>query len=139
VEVSEIKIDQYVNELIKRLSESYPQLGKRIKVNVISDTILFDMDKAVPFSLLLNELITNSIKHAFREGDLGEIDIILTQDENGIVHFKYMDNGRGKSYAMSDNSGIGMQLIDALSNQLNTELKISYTPSFVLTTSFTLI
>ena len=66
-EYSTVKIDQYINELIKKLSDSYPQLGSRIRVHVIADTIEFNTEKAVPFSLLLNELITNSLKHAFKE------------------------------------------------------------------------
>ena len=138
-EVSSVKIDEYVNELIKRLSQSYPELGKQIKVNVIADSILFDIEKAVPFSLLLNELITNSIKHGFRPGDLGAIDIILTLTEHGIVHFKYMDNGRGMAYSPKGESGIGMQLIKALSDQLDTEIEVSYSPSFILSAKFSLI
>lgn len=137
-EYSTVKIDQYINELIKKLFDSYPQLGSRIRVHVIADTIEFNTEKAVPFSLLLNELITNSLKHAFKEGDIGQIDIILTENSHKDVFFKYQDNGRGVLLTKNDNAGIGMQLMEALTQQLNCKLDISFAPSFMLTTTIKL-
>lgn len=134
-EYSTVKIDQYINELIKKLSDSYPQLGSRIRVHVVADTIEFNTEKAVPFSLLLNELITNSLKHAFKEGDIGQIDIFLTENSHKDVFFKYQDNGRGVFLTKNDNTGIGMQLMEALAQQLNSKLDISFAPSFMLTTT----
>lgn len=135
-EFSSVKIDQYINELVKRLSVSYSELGNQIRVNVISDSILFKVDKAAPFALLLNELITNSLKHAYRPGDLGQIDITLTESRQGFVRFTYQDNGSGAKYSSKDSTGIGMQLIYALSDQLGGKLEIDYSPSFSLKTSF---
>ena len=137
-EYSTVKIDQYINELIKKLSDSYPQLGSRIRVHVIADTIEFNTEKAVPFSLLLNELITNSLKHAFKEGDIGQIDIILTENFHKDVFFKYQDNYRGVLLTKNDNTGIGMQLMEALAQQLNCKFDISFAPSFMLTTTIKL-
>lgn len=137
-EYSTVNIDQYINELIKKLSDSYPQLGSRIRVHVIADTIEFNTEKAVPFSLLLNELITNSLKHAFKEGDIGQIDIILTENSDKDLFFKYQDNGRGVLLTKNDNTGIGMQLMEALAQQLNCKLDISFAPSFMLTTTIKL-
>ncbi len=135
-EYSTVRIDHYINELIKKLSNSYPQLGSKVRINVISDSIEFDSEKTVPFSLLLNELITNSMKHAFREGDLGQIDIVLTEYDKESVFFKYQDNGRGDTYSLKGISGIGMQLINALADQLDCALDISFSPGFILTTTF---
>lgn len=137
-EYSLVNIDQYINEFITKLSCSYPQLRNKIRVHVVSDTIQFDMENAVPFSLLLNELITNSLKHAFREGDSGQIDVTLVKNGTDEVLFKYNDNGKGVLDLPNNNTGIGMQLIETFAQQLNCTLDISYSPSFMLISTFKL-
>ena len=78
------------------------------------------------------------MKHAFKEGDIGQIDIILTENSDKDLFFKYQDNGRGVLLTKNDNTGIGMQLMEALAQQLNCKLDISFAPSFMLTTTIKL-
>lgn len=133
-----IEIDVYINELIRRLAGSYPELGKKIRVNVISDSAFLHMEKAAPFGLLMNELITNSLKHAFKEGDLGQIDMTLSIDES-VASFNYEDNGSGFINRSKNNAGIGMQLIYSLTDQLNGELEIGSKPNFSLNLTFDVV
>lgn len=133
-----IKIDEHINELIKRLSASYSELGKEIQVNVLADPIEFKVEKATPFALLLNELITNSLKHAFKAGDIGQIDIVLTINEQNGIYFSYQDNGRGAAFTTNKGDGIGSQLINSLTNQLESEYVISFIPSFSFSMIFNL-
>lgn len=133
-----IEIDVYINELIRRLAGSYPELGKKIRVNVISDSAFLHMEKAAPFGLLMNELITNSLKHAFKEGDLGQIDMTLSIDES-VARFNYEDNGSGFINRSKNNAGIGMQLIYSLTDQLNGELEIGSKPNFSLNLTFDVV
>lgn len=125
-----VSIDEHINALVKKLSETYSQLGSDIKVHVVADPVEFPMEKAVPFALLLNELVTNSIKHAFKEGDLGKIDIVLTINDQRGIYFSYEDNGSGLIVSSKKHEGIGSQLISSLTAQLESEYVISYIPSF---------
>jgi len=136
---SSVKMDDYVTELVDILSQTYPELGSKIEINVNSDSIPFTMEQAVPFALLLNELITNSIKHGFNNGQKGEINIQLALKNQNDVSFIYSDNGKGIEKGVDINRGIGMELIDSLLQQLEGENQISYSPSFNLESSFRLI
>lgn len=120
------------------MAGSYPELGKKIRVNVISDSAFLHMEKAAPFGLLMNELITNSLKHAFKEGDLGQIDMTLSIDES-VASFNYEDNGSGFINRSKNNAGIGMQLIYSLTDQLNGELEIGSKPNFSLNLTFDVV
>ncbi len=131
-----VRVDSYINELIKKLSSSYPQIGSKIQIQLTSDEIYLGVDKVVPFSLLLNELITNSLKHAFDGMNDGIIFMHLVQDKMGMIVFNYQDNGKGIEDHETKHNGIGMQLIDALSCQLAANIDLEFTPSFKISMTF---
>jgi two-component sensor histidine kinase len=76
------------------------------------------MSEALPFALLINELITNSYKHAFKNRDTGNIYLSLTQNDKELF-LQYKDDGIGFDIEkdIKDNS-LGMNLIDAFTMQL---------------------
>ena len=86
-----------------------------------------DVDTAVPIGLITNELITNSIKHAFPDQEKGQIRITLQQGENGLLKLLIADNGRpasAKAVPKKD-SGFGSLLIQLLTTQLGGTLETS--------------
>nr|NIT59334.1 sensor histidine kinase [Fodinibius sp.]NIV14098.1 histidine kinase [Fodinibius sp.]NIY27917.1 histidine kinase [Fodinibius sp.] len=86
-----------------------------------------NIERAVPFALLVNEVVTNSFKHAFdgHSDNTNTIDIRITE-EKGQVHAQLSDNGKGLPDGlepeMSDT--LGMNLIDNFAQQLDAEWKI---------------
>jgi two-component sensor histidine kinase len=81
------------------------------------------VDIALPLSLIVNELISNSIKHAFQDGDQGSIDIYLRSD-GGKVELKYKDSGKSFDQSkIQTEGGIGLKLIQLLSSQLKANLQ----------------
>lgn len=90
----------------------------RVKLEVAMEKLNVDVDTAVPLGLIVNELLTNTMKYAFPEGIEGHVRIKLEQQPDGILHLEVSDNGTGKSGA-TQGTGFGSQLINLLTRQLN--------------------
>ncbi|MCB0549496.1 MAG: sensor histidine kinase, partial [Phaeodactylibacter sp.] len=89
--------------------------------------IELDVDTAVPVGLITNELITNSLKHAFPNKQKGQILITLTQDENDLLKLHVVDNGQNTATGsvVKKESGFGTLLIQLLTTQLGGKLEQS--------------
>jgi two-component sensor histidine kinase len=91
--VETVSVDTYLQEIAKTMSASLLEPGSGISIEVRSDAVGLDPDRAVPFGLLVNELGTNAIKHAFPGGS-GQI--LLRADRRGDqIVLIVADNGVG--------------------------------------------
>ncbi len=101
------------------------QYSSDISLKFDCDEVYLNINQAIPCSLILNEVITNIIKHAFKELEKGEISLQLHQDEKDMVAIKVQDNGRGlpEGFDQNELSTLGMQLIKTLSAQLSAEYR----------------
>ena len=96
----------------------------RVSINYQSEPLSLGIVQAIPCSLIINEVITNILKHAFRGRKSGSIIICLTRKKkNGLVEIRIEDNGVGlpNDYRDYVNQSLGMNLIDGLSRQLDAE------------------
>lgn len=82
------------------------------------DKLNVDIDTAVPLGLIVNELLTNTLKYAFTQEQNGIVSISLEKQSNGSLHLEVADNGKGKS-GVTKGTGFGSQLIVLLTKQLN--------------------
>jgi two-component sensor histidine kinase len=113
-----IEIRSYVDELIYFIQLSFSNQNKDIRIHTQIDYVELSLVEALPFSLLLNELITNSYKHAFIDMNSGNIYLSLIKREKEIVfHFKDDGCGFDLSTLAKDNS-LGMNLVEAFAKQL---------------------
>lgn len=114
---NEIQLDEYINELaadlIKNLSGT-----DTIALNANTQEVILNIAQAIPCGLILNELITNSFKHAKREGHKLEINIQLTKTGDTVV-MHYSDNGPGMHKGEETKNTLGLVLINSLSDQLD--------------------
>lgn len=119
-DLSSIGIEDYLYSISGQLLSAYGDLKDRITVKICASDIYFNIENAVPFGLLINELITNSLKHGFTGGTKGTINIKLTRNENGSYTLKYSDNGVGIPLTIVNGhvTGFGMYLVETLVNQL---------------------
>jgi PAS domain S-box-containing protein len=78
-------------------------------------------DRAVPYGLLLNELAVNAVKHAFGDGERGEVAVSLAQGEDGAIRLTVADDGVGlpEDWSLETGSGLGSRLILGLAHQLD--------------------
>lgn len=125
-ELSEINFNEYLEKLCQYLFQSYGDKSDRIELTVTGDQILLDMDTAMPCGLLVNEIVSNAYKYAFPGNIKGFINLSLSK-ESGAVILKLHDNGIGlpPDFNLQSAESLGMQLIQALTNQLDGELVFS--------------
>ncbi|WP_410509164.1 PAS domain S-box protein [Methanosarcina hadiensis] len=135
----------YLHRLVKNLFQTYSLGDANISLSMdLQENIFFDMDTAVPLGLIVNELVSNSLKYAFRGRDGGVIRIRLSREENkaytgsraenrkegygntGFV-LTISDNGIGISedFIVEDSDTLGIQLVTTLVDQLDGELEIN--------------
>jgi PAS domain S-box-containing protein len=121
----EIDYREYLQLVIGHLYRSYNIDPKTIRMVLESDAILMNIEKAIPCSLIINELISNSFKYAFPDGMKGEIRIDLTSGCGGVT-LTYADNGIGlpENMDFSRTGTLGLQLIMALSKQLQGQITV---------------
>jgi two-component sensor histidine kinase len=119
----EIDLKEYIQILVDNLFSSYNINKESVGLVTDIDNIHLDIDRLIPCGLILNELITNSLKHAFKDGEEGEIRIAFKAADNK-VGFSVMDNGRGlpENVDFSNPQTLGLKLISSLTRQLRGEI-----------------
>lgn len=123
IDFEKINFKKYISELIEFINVSYTSKYKEITLQLEIDEIDMSMEYAIPFSLLLNELITNSYKHAFKHREKGCIFVGLGKEGNELK-FKYADDGEGFTISEKiDSDSIGINLINAFAAQLDDNYK----------------
>ena len=120
-DLAQVDLSEYIKELFAELV----QLNKvretiRYRTDIDPDLVL-DLDTMVPLGLILNELITNSFKHAFTEGEEGVINLRIHRADQGRFDLYYSDNGGGIPLAKrtGDTGTLGHSLIESLVEQLD--------------------
>lgn len=128
--LSQIDFDEYIKRLTENLMQSFRIEPGRISLVIHSEKIALDIDTAVPTGLIINEIVTNALKHAFHGRPSGELQIELTQPATDQFLLSIADNGIGfpEGVKPEELDSLGIQLIQALTHQLDGEMKIETTP-----------
>ncbi len=122
-DLSGISIKGYLSELVGRIESSLLHNDAVSIVMQVGD-YHFDADTCVACGLLLNELLTNSLKHAFPHGESGVILIRVDQVEDGSYLLELQDDGVGMSRDHSGRETLGLRLVRALTEQLGGTLTV---------------
>jgi two-component sensor histidine kinase/tetratricopeptide (TPR) repeat protein len=122
-----VEMRDYFETIGKAIIDSFGERAKNISFEVNMSEIELDVDTAVPVGLITNELITNSIKHAFPNKQKGQILITFAQEENGLLKLTIADNGQptNTEEIVNKNKGFGTLLIQLLTTQLGGKLEKS--------------
>ncbi len=120
-----IEVKKYLEILIKNLFQSYNISPDRIQLESDIDPLNLDVDTMIPLGLVLNELISNSLKYAFPGDKNGKILIRLKEEKNMLL-LEVRDNGVGISEISKNQLGksFGYRMINAFSNQLDAQLRV---------------
>ncbi|MDG2440497.1 MAG: histidine kinase dimerization/phosphoacceptor domain -containing protein, partial [Crocinitomicaceae bacterium] len=121
---SSINFADYLQNLTANLIATY-RIHDQVILNSDLDNIDLILDQAIPCGLLVNELITNSLKYAWRSGEKGTITMEL-KEEKGFVQLFIGDNGVGLPAKFEDMNSdtLGLQLVVTLVEQLDGELAV---------------
>jgi two-component sensor histidine kinase len=118
-----VSISDYLNTLLSQIEKSYNTVSSKIVTDLKCDAINIDLDTAIPLGLIVNELVTNSYKHAFNKADSGIISVAFSKNEaDNTYTLKVSDNGKGFDATQLKNHSLGMELIQMLAEQLNSKM-----------------
>lgn len=136
--VNEVDLKKYIVELSELVKDSYSTQRKKISLNVICDIEKMSIEKALPVGLIIVELVSNSMKHAFGKQNEGVIHIALTcyEEETAKTRLYYADNGSGFDFNKTSETGLGMEIIKGLIGQLDATVESHYNKGFELTLRF---
>lgn len=115
-DLGRIDFDIYVTQLSRNLFQSYGIDPAKIRLETRLDPVPLALDAAMPCGLILSELVSNSLKHAFSPGTSGVVRITLKR-EDGEVELMVADSGRGLGNVQPGKT-LGLQLVDTLARQL---------------------
>ena len=117
-----VEIKSYVKELITEIKHTFERYDKNIEIEISGDEVQLNMNQAVPFGILANELITNALKFAFVGLKAGKIELELRQKDNRIF-FSVSDDGIGlpEDFVHRKKKSLGMTLAETVISQLQGE------------------
>ncbi|MGQ0700326.1 MAG: sensor histidine kinase [Panacagrimonas sp.] len=121
---AEVDFGQFLATLGSHLQSSYQR--NDLKLEVRAERVQLSIDRAIPCGLIVNELVTNALKHAFPDGRAGSIAIDLRVHRGIDVELSVSDDGIGIADALDLENlpSLGMQLVQVLTEQIHAELHI---------------
>jgi two-component sensor histidine kinase len=125
-DLGSIDFNEYLRKFTITLKDIYAGSDQDIEIDVDAEGIRLGVDLAVPCGIIINELVTNSIKHAFKKGSCGVIKVSMKESE-GVYTLKVSDNGESDPdlLKMKSPASLGMYLVTSLADQLEARLDIS--------------
>lgn len=113
-----IDFNDYISLLVRELASLYAS-DKKIDINIDIDKIYFDIDTAIPLGLIINELVTNAYKYAFKEKKEGRLNISIHKSEEDYI-LKVFDNGPGLNTQPNFDKirSTGLRLVKRLAKQV---------------------
>lgn len=124
--VSTVNLKNYTIKLSNRLRQSFLSKFQNIDVTINVDDITLGIERAVPFAMVLNELMVNAYTHAFKNLKRGTL-FVEIKKSSGDILLNVRDNGNGlpDNFSMKEQQSLGMKLIHTLTKQLQGDFKIT--------------
>ncbi|HEY6166766.1 MAG TPA: CHASE domain-containing protein [Verrucomicrobiae bacterium] len=119
-----IEFDHHLRDLASMVFRSYSTRSGAITLNVQAESAFLAIETAVPVSIMVNEMVSNCLKHAFPDGRSGAVSIQFRRDDQQRFHLVVRDNGVGLpgDFASLSTSSLGLSLVNILTEQLGGEL-----------------
>jgi two-component sensor histidine kinase len=119
-----IPFKSYLEKLSNQIMSGLMIDFNKVKINIITEEIKLDVETAIPLGLIVNELLSNAIKHAYPENQEGVIDVWLKHDSDHQYTLIVADDGVGlpNDFNLESTNTLGLQLVGMLSKQMNSKL-----------------
>jgi two-component sensor histidine kinase len=134
-DVNSVEMSIYLTELAQTVKMTYNSDQKNIGLSLKLEEMLLPIDKAMPIGLILVELISNSMKHAFKTSSTGVIELNLSRKQD-LFELCYRDSGPGFDIYHTKSAGIGGDIILGLIDQLDAKLEIKQSSIFEICFTF---
>ena len=134
-----VNFSEYVTTLSKNLVHTYSINTKKIKLILTLDDLYLNLDSSIPCGLIINEIISNSLKYAFPDNRDGIIFVTLRVDKK-TVKIEVGDNGIGipENIVIKNTQTLGLQLVDTLIEQINGTLILNRKQGTIFSIEFNL-
>jgi len=131
---------EYIHNLVAYFFSTYGDQAGNItpRIQIETPALSLDMDTAVPFGLILTELLSNALKHAFPSGKEGEINIAVRPEIPGMLTLVVSDNGVGlpQNITVEEAQSLGLQLVHLLTQQVKGTIEINRSKGTAITITF---
>ena len=116
----------YVRNLVSQMIRSHGTPAESVRAEVRGDPVFLNISTAVPCSLIINELVSNALKHAFPDGRAGRLTIEVGPREDGAFSLIVSDDGVGlpEGFDITVTDSLGLQIVVLLVEQLNGSLDV---------------
>ena len=134
---SSISFSEYLERLSTNLINSYSTPDCDVKLETLLEDVFLTLDQAIPSGLIVNELVSNSLKYAFKGKKKGAV-VLRVAKVSDKIEIELSDNGVGlpENFELNKGDSLGMYLIQALAEQLNAELVVKSTKQGIKGSSF---
>lgn len=125
--VARIQAAEFIKALVGNLAMLYLSDPGRIRLSTDLEPVELTLDQAVPVGLIINELVSNAVKHGFPDGRGGTIEVSIARSDPDMVELGVRDDGVGMDPVTDPgaSSTLGLQLVTAMSDQLGAQLKLA--------------
>lgn len=119
-DLGQINFEEYLIKLVNDIVVAFNNENLKIETEINVNQLSFDVNVAVPLGLIVNELVTNALKHGFEGRTSGKISISIQQQENDEFMLLVQDDGNGlpKDFNAEELNSLGLRLVRGLSRQL---------------------
>ncbi|MCK5504154.1 MAG: PAS domain S-box protein, partial [Thermodesulfovibrionia bacterium] len=119
-DLSRVDFSAYLKDMVNNMFASYGLSPGRVALKMELEEVSIGIDNAIPLGLIVNELISNSLKHAFPESREGEVRVTLSTDNKNEITLTISDNGAGFPAGLdfSKSESLGLNLVTALTRQI---------------------
>jgi PAS domain S-box-containing protein len=124
--IAKVNFGEYLQDLVDRLFYTYNVSKERIEVKIETDSIFLNIETAAPCGLIVNELVSNTMKHAFPNDREGIVSVKCCQDWNKQIHLMIKDNGIGFPDTLDFRTidSMGFQVVCTLVEQLEGSIEL---------------
>ena len=134
----QVLLGEYLRGLAENLQQTYGRPGIAFRLPALT-ALALDVDRAIPCGLILNELVTNAVKHAFPGTATGEVGVDV-QPVGDRIQFRVWDNGRGRPNGLDieHSKSLGLRLVRILAQRLRADIKVESYEGTAFTLTFPL-
>ncbi|MEK6256194.1 MAG: PAS domain S-box protein [Chloroflexota bacterium] len=126
-DLANVDLGEYLEGIVRSLFQTYGTSRENIKLDIQVAGINMGVEMAIPCGMIVNELVSNALKHAFNEDAKGKISINVVNPKTGECTLILSDNGTGfpADLDFKNTNSLGLQLVNNLVSQLNGELRMN--------------
>jgi PAS domain S-box-containing protein len=123
---AQVDFQRFLGELLPRLTEAYGSMSSQVKIDIQAHEVKLPINEAIPCGLIVNELVSNALKHGFTDQQKGTIVVDIRPLGDQHVELSISDDGKGipEELDLMRTGSLGLQLVNLLTSQLHGQLEI---------------